>query len=173
MVVRAPLFKIFGGFDDDFFAHMEEIDLCWRLKRAGYTIGAVPQAEVYHLGGGTLEYLSVRKTYLNFRNTLITGFKNEPTSKLLWWLPLRLVLDGLAGVLFLSQGKYQHIWAIVRAHWHFFPKLGYWWKRKKEINEIIRHLAVGPANKDGIYSGSVVWAYYVRKVRFFRQLLPK
>ncbi|MEL7250440.1 MAG: bifunctional riboflavin kinase/FAD synthetase [Bacteroidota bacterium] len=173
MFVRADLFHAFGGFDPDYFAHAEEIDLCWRMKRAGYTISAVPQAEVYHLGGGTLEYLSVRKTYLNFRNTLITGFKNEPTTKLLWWLPLRLVLDGLAGFLFLSQGKYRHIWAIVQAHWHFFPKLRYWWKRKKDINLTIEKLAVGPPNTDGVYTGSVVWAYYLRKVHFFRQLLPK
>ncbi len=173
MFVRAELFHDFGGFDPDYFAHAEEIDLCWRLKRAGYTIAAIPQAEVYHLGGGTLEYLSVRKTYLNFRNTLITGFKNEPTGKLIWWLPLRLLLDALAGFLFLSQGKYRHIWAIVQAHWHFFPKLSYWWKRKKEVDVIVQKLAIGPSNTDGVYTGSVVWAYYVRKVHFFRQLLPQ
>ena len=173
MFVRAELFHAFGGFDPEYFAHAEEIDLCWRLKRAGYSISAVPQAEVYHLGGGTLEYLSVRKTYLNFRNTLITGFKNEPLGKLLWWLPLRLILDGLAGILFLSQGKYQHIGAIVRAHWHFFPRLRHWWKRKMAIEAQIRELAVGPANMSGVYRGSVVWAYYIRKVHSFGRLMPR
>lgn len=173
MFIRADLFETFGGFDPDYFAHAEEIDLCWRLKRAGYSIKAVPQAEVYHLGGGTLEYQSVRKTYLNFRNTLITGFKNEPLSKLLWWLPLRLLMDGMAGVLFLSQGKYQHIGAIVKAHWHFFPRMRYWWRRKSTIDQVIRENAIGPANTQGIFQGSIVWAYYGRKIHSFRTLLQK
>ncbi|MEM1216868.1 MAG: bifunctional riboflavin kinase/FAD synthetase, partial [Bacteroidota bacterium] len=100
LFIKAELFRNFGGFDGEYFAHAEEIDLCWRLKRAGYRILAVPESEVYHLGGGTLDYLSPRKAFLNFRNTLITSFKNEVGAKLFWWLPLRLVMDGLAGVLF-------------------------------------------------------------------------
>lgn len=171
MFIRANLFHAFGGFDPEYFAHAEEIDLCWRLKRAGYRIKAVPAAEVYHLGGGTLEYQSVRKTYLNFRNTLITGFKNEPVTKLLWWLPLRLVMDGMAGFLFLTQGKYKHISAIIRAHWHFFPRLGHWWKRKTQLNQRIKELAIGPPNTKGVYQGSVVWAYYGRKIHSFGALL--
>lgn len=173
MFIRGDLFHAFGGFDPAYFAHAEEIDLCWRLKRAGYQVKAIPAAEVYHLGGGTLEYQSVRKTYLNFRNTLITSFKNEPWRKLLWWLPLRLIMDGMAGFLFLTQGKYQHIAAIVRAHWHFFPRLRYWSKRKTEINRLIAEHAIGPFNRSGIYRGSVVWAYYGRKIHNFSALLSK
>lgn len=172
MFVRADLFRAFGGFDSDYFAHAEEIDLCWRFKRAGYRVMAVPSSVVYHLGGGTLNYQSVRKTYLNFHNTLVTSYKNESGRKLLWWLPLRLLMDGLAGVLFLLQGKWQHIGAIVRAHWHFFPRLNYWSQRKKEYNKLINKLAVGPENKKGVYRGSIVWAYYGRRVRSFR-FLPK
>lgn len=171
MFIRSDLFHAFGGFDPEYFAHAEEIDLCWRLKRAGYQVKAIPQAEVYHLGGGTLEYQSVRKTYLNFRNTLITSFKNEPLRKLLWWLPLRLLMDGMAGILFLTQGKYRHIGAIVRAHWHFFPKMRHWWYRKVEINRLIKELSIGPFNKAGVYPRSVVWAYYGRKIHNFSALL--
>ncbi len=171
MFVRADLFHAFGGFDPEYFAHAEEIDLCWRLKRAGYQVKAIPAAEVYHLGGGTLEYQSVRKTYLNFRNTLITSFKNEPMRKLIWWLPLRLIMDGMAGILFLTQGKYRHIGAIVRAHWHFFPRLRYWWRRKSQINRLIAEHSIGPFNKSGIFQGSVVWAYYGKKIHDFSALV--
>lgn len=172
MFVRADLFRSFGGFDADYFAHAEEIDLCWRFKRAGFRIKAIPSSVVFHLGGGTLSYQSVRKTYLNFHNTLVTSFKNESSKKLLWWLPLRLFMDALAGGLFLLQGKWQHIGAIVRAHWHFFPRLGYWMERRKSYNELIKSLAIGPENKKGIYRGSIVWAYYGRRTRSFREL-PK
>lgn len=172
MFVRADLFRSFGGFDADYFAHAEEIDLCWRFKRAGFSIKAIPSSVVYHLGGGTLAYQSVRKTYLNFHNTLVTSFKNESRKKLLWWLPLRLFMDALAGGLFLLQGKWQHIGAIVRAHWHFFPRIGYWMERRKSYNALINSLAIGPENKEGIYRGSIVWAYYGRRTRSFRKL-PK
>ncbi len=172
MFVRADLFKSFGGFDADYFAHAEEIDLCWRFKRAGYRVMAIPSSIVYHLGGGTLAYQSVRKTYLNFHNTLVTSFKNESKGKLLWWLPLRLLMDGLAGCLFLLQGKWQHIGAIVKAHWHFFPRLGYWLKRRRSYNQRITTLAIGPENRKGIYRGSIVWAYYGRRIRSFGAL-PK
>jgi riboflavin kinase/FMN adenylyltransferase len=171
LVIRAELFHAFGGFDAEYFAHAEEIDLCWRLKRAGYKIMAVPQAAALHLGGGTLDYLSPRKTYLNFHNTLVTSFKNEPWRKLLWWLPLRLVMDGMAGALFLSQGKWPHIAAIVRAHWHFFPRMGHWYRRKVETDASIRRLAIGAPNMaTGVFRGSVVWAYYFLQKTTFQSL---
>lgn len=171
LVIRAELFHHFGGFDAEYFAHAEEIDLCWRLKRAGYKIMAVPTAQVYHLGGGTLDYQSPRKTYLNFHNTLVTSFKNEPWGKLIWWLPLRLVMDGLAGVLFLTQGKWPHIIAIIRAHWHFFPRMRYWYRRKIETDAIVRRLAIGAPNMTtGVFKGSVVWAYYFLQKNTFQSL---
>lgn len=173
MFVRADLFHAMGGFDAEYFAHAEEIDLCWRLKRAGYRILAVPEAVVYHVGGGTLNYQSPRKTYLNFRNTLATSFKNEPKGKLLWWFPLRLVMDGLAGGLFLAQGKWDHISAIVKAHWHFFPKVGFWRKRRRAFNLLIDTYRIGPEDKGGRYRGSIVWDYYVRRIRSFKALKPK
>ena len=105
--VRTQLFKNLGGFDPDYFAHAEEIDLCWRIKRAGFKVMVRPRSKVFHVGGGTLGYQNPQKTYLNFRNTLFTILKNEPKSKLLWLIPLRLVLDGIASGLFLVQGKFQ------------------------------------------------------------------
>ncbi len=122
MVIRAELFHKIGGFDDDYFAHFEEIDLCWRLKRAGYGIAVVPQSVVYHIGGGTLNYVSPNKTYLNFRNSLYTLFKNESKRNLFWIVFFRLILDGAAALLFLSQGKFDFIWMIIKAHIGFYAR---------------------------------------------------
>ncbi len=169
--VRAALFRQLGGFDPRYFAHLEEIDLCWRMKRAGYKILAVPQSVVYHMGGGTLDYHSPRKTYLNFRNSLITLWKNEPVSKLLWLLPLRLVMDGLAGMLFMVQGKKGHIFSVINAHWHFYPIMGAIWKDRRHYEELIQKVSIhGKMETSGIYKGSVVWAYFVKARRYFKSL---
>ena len=110
---RAEVFKSEGGFDGEFFAHMEEIDLCWRMQSSGYRIGIEPRAKVYHLGGGTLSALSPRKTMLNHRNNLAMLYKNLPLGHLLWVLPARLVLDGVAAASYLVKGQ----WACVKAVW--------------------------------------------------------
>lgn len=109
-----------GGLDEHFFAHMEEIDLCWRMWNAGYEIAVVPASKVYHLGGGTLHKSSPKKTYLNFRNGLSLLLKNEKGRQLLWKLPLRLLLDWSAILKFSIQSGPQHGLAIVRAHLGFF-----------------------------------------------------
>lgn len=172
--VRARLFHQIGGFDPDYFAHAEEIDLCWRLKRAGYKIEVVPESRVYHLGGGTLNYQSPNKTYLNFRNTLYTIFKNEPSGKLLWLIPVRLVFDGLASCLFLIQGKLSHIQAIIRAHWNFFPRLGILQKKRRHYNELIaRSRSKWPANENGRYAGSIVWQYYALGKKRFKEIITE
>ena len=169
--IRASLFKKLGGFDPQYFAHMEEIDLCWRLKRAGYKILAVPRSTVYHMGGGTLDYHSPVKTYLNFRNSLITLWKNVPVRKLLWLIPVRLILDGASGLLFLVQGKYAHIWSIVRAHWHFFPKMRSIWQQRKHYDELIQKVSIQEQmDPSGMYSRSVVWQYFVKGRKYFRKL---
>ncbi len=171
LFIRADLFEASGGFDGAYFAHAEEIDLCWRLRKAGYKIYAVPESIVYHIGGGTLGYQSVRKTYLNFRNTLITSFKNEPGLKLIWWLPLRLVMDGLAGVLFLSQRKWGHIGAIIKAHWHFFFRIPFWWKKRKQYQKIIQSIAIDDNSKgEGLYPKSIVWQFYAKGKKQFSLL---
>lgn len=169
--IRAHLFHGIGGFDGDYFAHAEEIDLCWRLKRAGYKIMVRPRSVVYHVGGGTLNYNTPGKTYLNFRNTLYTLLKNEPLNRVLWLIPLRLILDGLAGCLFLFQGKFKHILSIIKAHWTFFPNMNKTWKKRKSIEEHIAKISIRTeVNTSGRYPGSIVWAYYGKGKRYFKDL---
>lgn len=170
--VRAALFHQIGGFDPDYFAHSEEIDLCWRLKSAGYKIQMVPESVVYHLGGGTLNYQSPNKTYLNFRNTLYTIWKNEPTTKLLWLIPARLLLDGIAGGLFLFQGKFAHIKAIIRAHWTFIPQIGQLIRKRRHYATLVAKVSNGlPPNQNGRYRGSIIWQYYALGKKRFSSII--
>ncbi len=169
--VRAKLFRDIGGFDKDYFAHSEEIDLCWRLKRAGFKIMVRPRSVVYHVGGGTLSYNTPRKVYLNFRNSLFTILKNEARSKTLWLIPFRFILDGLAGVLFMVQGKFPHIRAIIDAHQSYFKNYRLMLRKRKELNERIQKISIDTRMNDaGRYKGSIVWKYYARGVRYFKHL---
>ena len=172
--VRADLFHGIGGFEAEYFAHAEEIDLCWRLKRAGYRIMAEPRSTVYHVGGGTLSYNTPRKAYLNFRNTLVTSYKNEHSLRLFWWLPVRLLLDGLAGVLFLTQGRFGHIGAILQAHLHFYRHFPMWLRRRRERRATITDLRVG-ADRSGIgkLGDSVILHYYLLGHRRFAEVVRK
>lgn len=168
---RADLFHALGGFEPEYFAHAEEIDLCWRMKRAGYRIMAEPKSVVYHVGGGTLSYNTSRKTYLNFRNTLTTSFKNEPLSRLVWWLPVRLVLDGVAGGLFLTQGNISHIGAILRAHLHFYRHLPLWIRRRKKRRLQLEAARIGPDRTEiGRVADSVILHYYLLGHRRFAEV---
>jgi len=127
LFVRESNFNEIGGLDEDFFAHQEEIDLCWRLKNKGYKIMVQPKSVVYHVGGGTLNAVSAFKTHLNFRNNLFMLFKNLPAYALFTTIPTRLVLDGIAAFTFLNKKKgLQHVLAIAKAHFIFYfeiPKL--------------------------------------------------
>jgi len=119
--VRSDVFWKVGGFDEDFFAHQEEIDLCWRLKNKGYKIMVEPNSVVYHVGGGTLDAGSPFKTYLNFRNNLFMLFKNLPLPSLFMVIPMRLLLDGVAALTFLNKPKgIHHLFAIMKAHFTFY-----------------------------------------------------
>ena len=172
LFVRASAFHALGGFEAEYFAHAEEIDLCWRMKRAGYRIVAEPSAEVYHVGGGTLAYDTPRKAYLNFRNTLITSFKNEATTRLFWWVPVRLLLDGAAGLLFLSQGKFGHILSILRAHFHFYARLPLWVYRRIRRNGEIERARIGPPRTDaGRLADSVALHYYLLDHQRFSEVM--
>ncbi len=173
LCIRADLYHAFGGLDADFFAHMEEIDLCWRLKRAGYSIHVAPESTVFHVGGGTLPVESPRKVYLNFRNNHIMLLKNERFSKLLWLWLWRLDLDGLAGVLFLSEGKFAHVWAIVRAHWAVFFSIFSIIKKRRKTKATIERNRIGLSNPNGRFSGSLIIRYYLKKVRHFSDLIEK
>ena len=127
LFVRADIFWEVGGFDADFFAHQEEIDLCWRLRNKGYKVMVEPKSEVYHVGGGTLDASSSFKTYLNFRNNLYMLFKNLSLPSLLFVVLFRLLLDAIAAITFLQQKDgFSHFFAIVKAHFCFYfaiPKL--------------------------------------------------
>ena len=161
LFVRAKCFREIGGFDEHYFAHSEEIDLCWRLQRAGYRIMVQPASVVYHVGGGTLNYQTARKTYLNFRNSLYTLTKNEPAGKLCWLLPARLLLDAVAGGLFFYQRKWDHIAAIVRAHWTYFYHFRWVLRqRKRDRLRIDRLRESTHFTLHGRYQGSIVWQYY-------------
>ncbi|MCX7728573.1 MAG: glycosyltransferase family 2 protein [Bacteroidia bacterium] len=135
MVVKSQVFWEAGGFDEDFFAHMEEIDLCWRIKNMGYKIYVYPSSKVYHLGGGTLHKINPQKTYLNFRNSLIALLKNHSPEYLFWKIFLRLILDGVAGIKFLLEGHGKHTLAVIKAHWYFYTHLKNTLEKRKKFQE--------------------------------------
>jgi len=168
--IRAELYHTFGGFDGDYFAHNEEIDLCWRLKRAGYRIWCIPKSVVWHLGGGTLEYENPRKVFLNFRNSLYSLLKNEPCGKLLWLIPTRFLLDGLAGLRFAVKGQYRAIWAIVRAHFSLYRNVRSILQKRRVGNKVIENQNIAPENTAGVYPGSIIIAHYLRRVKLFSKL---
>ncbi len=162
LMVRSDLYHKVGGLDPHLYAHMEEVDLCWRLKNAGYKIGYIGGSTVYHVGGSVISYGSPQKLYYNFRNSLILLLKNERGSKLLWLFPLRLILDGIAGLQMLAGGKFKEMFTIIRAHFHFYGSFGKWWKKRKQAQ---KHVTL--RNKEGLYKGSIVWDYFALKKRTF------
>lgn len=169
--IRADLYHQFGGFDGDYFAHNEEIDLCWRIKRAGYSVWCFPQSKVFHLGGGTLEYENPRKVYLNFRNSLFTLLKNESFGKLCWLIPARLILDGVAGARFAAKGQFGAIWAIVRGHFSLYRQFRETLRKRRAVADMIQqHRAKPDMNRAGIYAWSIVLAHYLGRVKRFSDL---
>lgn len=132
MFVRADLYHQIGGLDDSFFAHMEEIDLCWRLKNAGYKVYCCPQSWVYHIGGGTLPKNSPRKTYLNFRNNLSLLVKNLPKKRVHRTILYRILLDWVAALKFLFEGCPKDFSMVFKAHWHFYRRLKSLKAKRKE-----------------------------------------
>ncbi len=133
MMIRSRLFHQFAGFDEDFFAHMEEIDLCWKLQRAGSAVYYCGLSTVYHLGAGTLGYGSPRKAFLNFRNGLTMIVKHYSSSELLTRLPVRVALDWIAGLMFLLKGKPRLTWAVIRAHGAIIRRLSGTLRKRSEI----------------------------------------
>lgn len=170
MFVKADLFHKFGGFDDDFFAHMEEIDLCWRMKNAGYKIMYCPDSVVYHVGGGSLPKSNPKKTFLNFRNNLIMMIKNLPDKQVRWKIKQRLVLDHIAAYKALFGGKTGDYGAIAKAHrevLYFYKK---WRKKREEVKKVVEANSIGEKNKKGTYKGSIINEYFFRKRRMFNAL---
>lgn len=166
MMVRTRLFNEFGGFESRFFAHMEEIDLCWRWAHSGYSVWVEPKSVVYHLGGGTLAKTNPRKTFLNFRNGLALLFTNTLDASIWWKLPVRLVLDGLAGIQFLMKGESPNCWAISKAHIDFYRTAGYW-RRKRNANSLKRTAFISPQL---IRSKSLVFDFFLLGKKRFGEL---
>ncbi len=166
MFVRSSVFKEVGGFDEDYFAHMEEIDLCWRMKNQGHKIYVYPQSRIFHVGGGTLNKVNPRKTFLNFRNNLITLTKNYFGGFLFFKIFFRLILDGIAGVKFLTEGNFKHTLAIIKAHWAFYFSLGKTLRKRREQR---RKNNFHPT-KTGILNGNIVFLHYLKKVKKFSEI---
>lgn len=164
IAIKSKAFKEVGGFDASLFAHMEEIDLCWRLQNMGYYIYCNPNSIVYHLGGGTLKKASTRKTFLNFRNSLIVLLKNHPSRLIFFRVLWRLHLDGLAGAKFLFAGDFGSIVAIIKAHFSFYGRLPKTISERKRLTNM-RKEKVFPT-----YKKSIVLDYYVRGKKKFSDL---
>jgi GT2 family glycosyltransferase len=157
--IRKEVFRSLQGFDGDFFAHQEEIDLCWRANNVGHTIKYCPTSEVYHVGGATLNEANPMKTFLNFRNSLLMLTKNLPKEKLVPIIFIRMCLDGLAGVQFLFQGKFKHTFAILKAHFYFYHLIGRNLKKRNNSQKTAYY-----------YTKSIVWNYFVQKKNTFNRI---
>ncbi len=160
MCVRTDVYKELGGLDKDFFAHMEEIDLCWRMQCRGYRLVCIPQSTVYHLGGGSLHYESPRKTYLNFRNCILMIYKNIPCNRLLPVLGMRCLLDYTAAIHLLISGQPKNAVAVVKARWDFWRmRPSFAAKRQENMQK-----AIVPY-PETIDKRSIIFDYYFRKMR--------
>lgn len=163
--VRNSIFKQTGGFDADFFAHMEEIDLCWTIHRLGYKIVYIPNSTVYHLGAATLKKNNPRKTYLNFRNSLWMLQKHLPGNKLLSIFFFRMCFDGLAAMNYFFKGEWKNFNAVFQAHMSFYFSSKNKGKRKK--------LSIYPyyySDSTVIVKKSIILSYYFKGVKTFRDL---
>ena len=160
LFARREVYQKLGGLDESFFAHQEEIDLCWRILNEGHKIACIPQSKVYHLGGASLDKSRPKKTFLNFRNNLVMLLKNLP----LYALPIifiRLVLDGLAGIKFITEGKISHSFAIFKAHISFYLKIPSTITKRKKTAAISSKIK---------YKGSIITDYYLKGNKRFNDL---
>jgi GT2 family glycosyltransferase len=161
MLIRSSIFHQLNGFDADFFAHMEEIDLCWRMKLQGFSLFCVPSSTVFHVGGGTLPYNNPKKTYLNFRNNLFMIHKNHQGvlfTKILY----RLILDGLAGLKFALGFQFSHLFALLKAHISYYKSLSYLNKKRKLIQTTIQQV-----NNVGSYRANILYSHFFKKIYTF------
>ncbi|MEJ6978923.1 glycosyltransferase family 2 protein [Pedobacter sp. P351] len=162
LFIKRACWEKVSGLDADFFAHMEEIDLCWRLKNLGYKIIYCPTSTVFHIGGGTLQSENPFKTYLNFRNNLAMLLKNLAPGSVFSILFIRFWLDFISLLKLIFEGKFQHAKAINKAHVAFFKDFS---KNKKKRLSNGLHF-----NSTGIFTGSIVWEYFIKKRKLFSQL---
>lgn len=161
MFIKSNVFWDLGGFDEDYFAHQEEVDLCWRAKNKGYKIYYIGSSKVYHLGGSTLSNMNPKKTYLNFRNSLYSITKNLPRRKAFLIIGIRLLLDAVAAVRFIFQFRFQHCLAILRAHLSFYRNFGRMYRKREKANFILKYYV----------TKSIVWSYFVHQIKKFNILV--
>ena len=157
--IRNEVFKKLNGFDENFFAHQEEIDLCWRVKNLEFDIKYNGNSTVFHIGGATLQTGSPQKTFLNFRNSLWMMTKNLPKKKLFSRIFIRMILDGIAGIKFLLEGKPKHLWAVLKSHFYFYWYLPKFLKKRENI-----------ALTNYYKINSVVYSYFINGKKFFTEL---
>lgn len=161
MLIKSKVFFEVGGFDEDFFAHMEEIDLCLRIQKKGYELRCNPKSVIYHLGGGTMPYNSPKKVYLNFRNNLFLIVKNH-SGYLFPKLLIRMTFDFLAALKFLSEGKIKLIWCIFRAHLSVYKNFSILLRKRKGV-KVNSHPILQ-------YKGSIIWSYFAQKNKSYSAL---
>ncbi|RTL60210.1 MAG: glycosyltransferase family 2 protein [Sphingobacteriales bacterium] len=161
--VRSSVFTEMKGFDEFFFAHQEEIDLCWRMQLSGYKIYACPQSVVYHVGGGTLPKGNSKKTWLNYRNNLIMLYKNLPVSEKLWKIPFRISLDAVSAWKALLTGDGGYWIAVLKAHIDFFK-----WVIIQQSQS--NFAPAGKEKPSCVYHGNIVWQYFINKKRTFKEI---
>ena len=154
--IRKEIYRKLNGFDQDFFAHQEEIDLCWRAFNLGYSTKYTSKSVVYHVGGATLNQGNPKKTFLNFRNSLLMLLKNLPSNQLVPILFMRLTLDGIAGIQFIFKGKFAHCFAVLKAHFYFYHLINYTLKKRGEIQK-----------ENYFHTKSIVFNYFVSKKQYF------
>ena len=164
LFIRSRVFHEMNGFDEYFFAHQEEIDLCWRIQLAGYTVYSCPHSVVYHLGGGTLAKGNPQKTFLNFRNNHIMLYKNLPFSERWWKTPFRIALDTVSGWKGLLEGDSGYFFAILRAHFAFLKWVvsrknkRFYPKKRSKI-------------RFGYYPHNILWQHFIRKRKHFSEII--
>jgi GT2 family glycosyltransferase len=160
--IRSQVYHELKGFDADFFAHQEEIDLCWRAFNKGFVIKYNSESVVYHVGGATLHQGNPRKTYLNFRNSLLMLTKNLPKEKLYRTIFFRMVLDGIAGLKFISEGRFAHCGAVIKAHFSFYRLFSKNY-RKRDQHQSNKYYKLK----------SIVYQYFVNNGKVFVNLCEK
>ncbi|MDR6300922.1 glycosyltransferase family 2 protein [Mesonia maritima] len=159
LAIRKEVFFEIGKLDEDYFAHQEEIDLCWRAFNAGYEAFYIPDSKIYHVGGATLQVMNPKKTFYNFRNSLYNLLKNVPYPQFYFLIFLRMILDGIAGFKFLLEGKPAHFSAILKAHGSFYRNFSKMIKKRPKNHR-----------KNYFQVKSIVWKYYILKQKHFKKL---
>jgi GT2 family glycosyltransferase len=160
LFIRKSIFRELKGFDSDYFAHQEEIDLCWRANNLGYKVMYNGSSTVFHLGGSTLSNMNPKKTFLNFRNSLYSITKNLPALRAIFVIICRLILDGVAALMFIYQGKWKHAGAILKAHLSYY----------RNVAKIIRKRSKKFGKKKYHITTSIIWSYFVNRIDIFSKL---